>query len=89
MPPTDEPNYEIAHLVARLAGEEGHDHPRQKAARWLCGNGSPAELAEFNCRYARATDFARRLSPWGTVISAARVVIGPVRTDALIRHHPA
>lgn len=72
MPQTDEPNYEVAHLVARLAGEEGPDHPRQKAARWLARNGHAPELAEFNYRYARAPEFVRRLAPANAVRTAGR-----------------
>lgn len=46
----DRPN-EIAHLIARLAGEEGPDHPRQKAVAWLEADGRSAEVAKFNKRY--------------------------------------
>ena len=49
----DRPN-EIAHLIARLAGEEGPDHPRQKAAAWPEADGRGAEVAGFNKRYRQS-----------------------------------
>ena len=44
--------YEIAHLVARLGGEEGPDHPRQKAARWPEEHGWEGQIAQFNDAYS-------------------------------------
>lgn len=32
---TDDRPHEVDHTVARLAGEEGPEHPRQNAARWI------------------------------------------------------
>ena len=49
----DDP-YETAHLVARLAGEEGPEHPRQKIARWLKGGGRGDDIARFNQLYAES-----------------------------------
>lgn len=58
---TDELNYEAAHLVARVSGEEGLDHPRQKAVRWLEEHGHGAKVGGFNQEYAglSQTGFAR------------------------------
>lgn len=46
--------YEVAHIVARLGGEEGPDHPRQKAVRWLESHGFGAKVGGFNQDYATA-----------------------------------
>ena len=51
--PSDDHTYEVAHLVARLAGEEGPGHPRQKVVRWLEVNDLGAEVAKFNQSYAQ------------------------------------
>ena len=51
--PSDDRSYEVAHLVARFAGEEGPEHPRQRAVRWLETNDLGAEVAKFNQSYAR------------------------------------
>jgi len=42
----------VAHLVARLTGEEGPGHPRQKAARWLEKHGWEGQIAQFNVAYS-------------------------------------
>lgn len=49
--PNNDHPYEIAHLVARLAGEEGPGHPRQKAVRWLESHGLGAKVGGFNQDY--------------------------------------
>ena len=51
--PNNDHPYEIAHLVARLGGEEGPNHSRQKAARWLEEHGLGAKVGRFNQSYAR------------------------------------
>ena len=50
---SNDAQYEVAHLIARLAGEEGPDHPRQKAVRWLEASGASAQdIAGFNQRFS-------------------------------------
>ena len=43
---TDDRSHEVDHVVARLAGEEGRDHPRQKAVAWLEEHG--CGISAFN-----------------------------------------
>ena len=52
--PNNDHPYEVAHLVARLSGEEGPDHPRQKAVRWLESHGLGAKVGGLNQDYATA-----------------------------------
>lgn len=43
--------YEVAHVVARLAGEDP-EHPRQRAVRWLESHAcQPKTIAAFNRKY--------------------------------------
>lgn len=51
--PKNEPRYDIAHIVARIAGEEGRDHPRQKAVARLRARGLEDRVADFNKSYDR------------------------------------
>ena len=51
MTPLNDRYYEIAHLKARIAGEESEDHPRQDAVRWLARNQRHACIAKFNKDY--------------------------------------
>ena len=69
---TDGPRYDIAHIVARIAGEEGRDHPRQRLARWLRAEGLEQLIGPLNRAYAKRTDFERRVSPTSAVHSACR-----------------
>lgn len=48
---SDPDPFEVAHIVARFAGEEGHDHPRQRVVRWLEDHGHHNKVAEFNEAY--------------------------------------
>ena len=55
----NDPYYEIAHIQARLAGEEGADHPRQRLCAFLEREGHRDRIAranefyEFLCRGGR------------------------------------
>ena len=49
--PSNDHPYETARLVARLAGEEGPDHPRQISARWLEASGYGAKVGRFDQAY--------------------------------------
>ena len=38
-----------AHLVERLAGREGADHPRQVVCRWLAQHGHEEDVGSRRC----------------------------------------
>ena len=67
--------YALAHITARLLGEEPADHPRQRAIRWLLGNGRGSHLAEFNYRYSLVEPTIRECFPHVAVQRAAMCVI--------------
>ena len=69
---TDGPRYDIAHIVARIAGEEGRDHPRQKLVRWLRAEGLEQLIGPLNRAYAQRTDIERRNAPASAVFAACR-----------------
>ena len=58
--PSDDHPYETAHLVARLAGEEGPGHPRQISARWLEAN-HPEKIGDFNRAHSNYLGGFRRV----------------------------
>lgn len=48
----DDRSHEVDHTVARLAGEEGPEHPRQKAACRIEKHGGEGQIAQFNVAYS-------------------------------------
>lgn len=70
---SDPDPFEIAHIVARFAGEEGHDHPRQKVTRWL-GDHHEDKVGAFNEAYALR--YRGYNSPHAAVLGALSDVLG-------------
>ena len=58
--PSNDHPFETAHLVARLAGEEGPGHPRQISARWLEAN-HPEKIGDFNRAHSKYLSCFRRV----------------------------